>query len=356
MVLRKPFRRGVFVSILALLLFCQALPAAMAAELNSKHTGSVHIACHVDGEALSGVEFKLYNLGSYDSITGQFTLDPVYEKYNLKFDSPTFAASLYAYFKRDGMACDSMAVSDSRGELNFENLDTGMYLIACNDFVKSNLKYIGTPMLVYLPHLKSDGNMSYAAELEAKFNIIKIDRPGPSKETITRKVLKIWECDDEDIPGEIQVELLRDGRSYDIRVLNARNNWRYTWTDLSPDYEWTVVEHDISVRFELDIQKQGATYVLTNYYNPPEKPEIPVVPETPVNPPEPPVQVPEIPTPGAPAIPTIPVTPVIPSDPGKPFIPQTGQLWWPVPVLTVAGLGFLILGIAKSGRKNSGED
>lgn len=44
-------------------------------------------------------------------------------------------------------------------------------------------------------------------------------------------------------------------------------------------------------------------------------------------------------------------TPGNPSTPGE-KLPQTGQLWWPVPVLLAAGLLFVVLGLVK--RRGSG--
>lgn len=43
--------------------------------------------------------------------------------------------------------------------------------------------------------------------------------------------------------------------------------------------------------------------------------------------------------------------PTQPTKPSEPSLPQTGQLNWPIPVLTAAGLTLLILGCALSSRK-----
>jgi pilin isopeptide linkage protein len=46
-----------------------------------------------------------------------------------------------------------------------------------------------------------------------------------------------------------------------------------------------------------------------------------------------------------------PPTPGTPGKPGKPSLPKTGQLWWPVPILAMAGVLFFAFGRIR-GRSN----
>ena len=102
-------------------------------------------------------------------------------------------------------------------------------------------------------------------------------------------------------------------------TLNAANNWRHTWGEL-PKYNndgskivWSVVEKELE-NYTVLITQNGITFVVTNTGEHPE------------NPPE------------------------HPDD----KLPQTGVLWWPVPVLAAVGLVFLIAG-ALSRKKNGHE-
>ena len=122
-------------------------------------------------------------------------------------------------------------------------------------------------------------------------------------------MLKVW--DDEagsDRPAEVVVQLLRDGEVYDTVTLNAENNWRYTWSDLDDSYTWTVVEEECK-GYTVSVERDGITFVVTN------------------------TRVTPLPTPPG------------PTDPAKPSLPQTGQVWWPVPVLLMCGLLFIIIGL-----------
>ena len=51
-----------------------------------------------------------------------------------------------------------------------------------------------------------------------------------------------------------------------------------------------------------------------------------------------------------------PTEPTAPARPTDPRIPKTGQLWWPVPVMTALGLGLLGLGLGLRGRGKEREE
>lgn len=54
---------------------------------------------------------------------------------------------------------------------------------------------------------------------------------------------KVWLNDNEDDrPGSIEVELLRDGEIFETVELDKETGWSYDWTDLDSNYEYTVKE------------------------------------------------------------------------------------------------------------------
>ena len=106
-------------------------------------------------------------------------------------------------------------------------------------------------------------------------------------------------------------------------------------------------------RFWRHWQREGITFVMTNTLKEAEKPDEPEKPG------EPEQEIPDQPTPGGPGeVPpgepeapmTLPDTPV----PTGPALPQTGQLWWPVPLLICAGLLFVVIGLVRR-RESGGE-
>ena len=139
------------------------------------------------------------------------------------------------------------------------------------------------------------------------------DPEDPSGNTVTRTVLKVW--DDKGYenrrPRSVQVTLLQNGAAYDTQILNSTNGWMYTWEDL-PKYDkndkeitWTIREVSVS-GYVSSIRQNGYTFVLTNTLD-------------------------------------------------KQKLPQTGVLWWPVPVLTCSSLAFLIVGTLGRRKKKYGK-
>ena len=145
--------------------------------------------------------------------------------------------------------------------------------------------------------------------------------------TITRKVLKVWDdADNKNRPTEVIIQLLRNGEVYDTVTLNDDNNWRYTWSNLDDSYTWTVVEKECE-GYTVQIERDGITFVITNTYE---------------------TDIPDNSTPNVP----VPPDPTNPT-PNNPSLPQTGQIWWPVPLLLMGGLSFIIVGLICRKRKGS---
>ena len=144
-------------------------------------------------------------------------------------------------------------------------------------------------------------------------------------------------------PDDITVHLLRDGEVYATETLNEANGWSCEWrglTSLDKDgntYEWNLIE-DAVEGYSPTMEQSGITFVLTNTYE---------------------EEIPEDPTPLAPAEPGKPGEPdepleELPEDPVPlAMLPQTGMLWWPVPVMVVLGVMFLALGASFRRRENA---
>ena len=213
-------------------------------------------------------------------------------------------------------------------------LKPGVYLVIPAGITDGRYTYIPESYLVSLPNLDNDGNWDYSVAIQDKFER-DYDPPGSGGTTINRNVLKVWEDGgSEDRPVSVTVRLLRDGEVYDEVELSEDNDWRYSWTGLSRDYEWTLVEVDVPGDYTVEIDRQGNTFVVTN-----TAAEEIEDPDTPLDPGPGPDD------PGDPTDPTDPGTdipdPDVPLDPG---LPQTGALWLPVQILTIAGILLFSLG------------
>lgn len=230
------------------------------------------------------------------------------------------------------------------GEVEFTGLEVGLYLILGNSTVSGNMRYTPTPMLATLPVWNAETNAWSFGENQGtlKFTSRNIGGGGGDPTTLSRSVLKVWDDDgNEDArPASITVDLIRDGAVYRTVTLNAGNNWRYTWTGLSANSDWNLVEHVDSENYTVSYNQQGTTFVVTNTYteeidpeNPPliDQPDLPGDPDEPGEPEDPGVEIED---------PDVPLVDL-------PELPQTGLLWWPVPVLAVAGVVMILVGLVR---------
>lgn len=99
-------------------------------------------------------------------------------------------------------------------------------------------------------------------------------------ETVDKTVEKKWDDKDNKAgarPESVQIQLLANGEAVEIVVLDEANEWTYTWTDLAVNadgepIEYTVVELNVAEGYNVDVDVQGDTFVVTNEYFEPEVP------------------------------------------------------------------------------------
>ena len=306
---------------LSLLLVFMLLPvsALAAGRIDLDQDVSLTITYQDHGTPLSGAVFNIYLVATVNAY-GELETTEQFKIFNVDIPGKAddtwraLASTLEGYVLRDNIAATDSGKTDRNGQIAFptggKRLTAGLYLVLGERHTQDGYRYDATPFMVMLPSLDKENNVwSYDVAVSPKFDRSKI--PGSSgDDTITRKVLKVWEDkgQEKDRPEEVIVQLLRDGKVFDTVTLNAANNWRYTWTALDNGYSWTVVEKETD-NYTVEVTQEGITFVVKNTHNE----DIPDEPTTPT----------------------------------KPTLPQTGQLWWPVPVLIAAGLLFVVIGLLR---------
>ncbi len=356
----------VFAYVLLFAMLANSLGMVVSAD-NSKK-GSIKVK-YLEEYQISNAHFKLYRVADFEN--RDFTAVGDFAKYNTSIsweiedneDWKNLASTIKAYIVKDGIKADKSASTNEKYECDFTNLEKGLYLLEADNIKEGRTTYKSEPFFVILPYTK-DGKLEYDVTVKPKVKTTTTSPGGGGggggggDNPLKRKVLKVWENDNEnDRPEYIEVELLRDGEVYDSIRLNERNNWRMTWTDLSEDYYWTVVEKEVPKDYTVKISKEGITFVITNTKkdNPPgDNPPGDNPPPSGDDPPEkfdnedpprgktenPPIDDP-LPEPTEEFEEEIPLAP---------RLPQTGVLWWPAPVLFASGLILLIIGLKKRAR------
>ena len=341
--------------LLLLLVLLLAVPAFAAPKIDLDREVSLTVSFTQGETLLSGAEFDLHQVATITE-NGGLILTETFRPYQVEFSSsdnsnwPAAAMTLSGYVLRDQLTPFLTGKTDPTGRLTLSSVDgkltPGLYLIIGKDHLQDGKIYFSDPLLVQLPGWNPyENRWEYSLTVSPKPSSMDDPGAGPDEEpeTIKRKVLKVWKDAGytHSRPDHVVVQLLKDGKVYDTVTLNEENHWRYTWEELDKNARWTVVEKEMS-GYTVQIRQEGITFVVTNTRKVPHTP-------TPPTPPTPPDK-PHKPTPPTP--PTPPETPTpperpVPPGPSVPTLPQTGQLWWPVPILLAAGLILIIFGLIR---------
>ncbi len=314
--------------ILAALLVCLVLMQSAAAyvRIETGRDASLSID-HIH----SGVTFHIYRVADV-SETVRFTLCGDFARYtDLQplLDSSAWddlALILDARVVRDGIRPTASGQTNAKADLTFAGLKPGLYLMMGDPYHIGDATYYPKTTLVCVPSLTAEDAWQYDPVIRPKYSVE--EKPETPKTEVS--VQKIWMDDgfEEERPEAITVQLMKDGAAVETAILSAANNWRWHWGDLPAGYYYRVVETNIADGYSDSYHREGSTVVIINTYT--EEPEEPEEPPIEIPDDEPPLDKPES-----------------PEKPAQPTLPQTGQLWWPVPLLIVAGMTLILIGLIR---------
>lgn len=316
----KRFKR-ITALLLALLAVSFLLPfQALAAEnIDLNRDVSLTVSYRSGKKPLAGAKFDIFLVATVDKYN-ELTATKKFSQFNVNIRGKndkawrTLASTLKGYVLRDNISHTSSGKTDNKGLVTFpangKSLKAGLYLVIGYRHTQDGYRYDPAPFMVMLPSADNENNAwDYGVTVNAKFDVSKIPN-NTVDDTISRKVMKVWKDDGHEAerPNKVTVQLLRNGKVYDTVTLSFSNNWRHTWKKLDNSYSWTVVEKQEEY-YTVEVTQEGNTFVVTNTYDK--------------------------------------------STSNKPDgttgnkLPQTGQLWWPVPMLIAVGLLFIIIGLLR---------
>lgn len=370
-----------------LALFCAAMTLALpvtAAETGTDEWNTnltLHYYIKDQKRPMSGVTFYLYKVGDYvsGSDRGIYDFTPTRDfdnkdcRVDLKgLDFRTGVDYLtdlvnelvpYTEMHKDTVKPAVTDETDSNGDLTFKNLGPGLYLVwgEMSEITEADgnggireWKYTPQAFLIPLPYPMPDDGLAPRVEVEVKYEQF----PPPTTQDIDITVKKKWEPEGKSHPDSVIVALLRNGKVVDVVELNAGNRWKNTWNKLDPTIRWEVAEKDIPDGYTVSVNREGYYYTITNKSADPDDPD----PPPPSEDDPPPDDLTPVPSddpidPTSSGVPDVlPILSNIPNDTDRRRLPQTGQLWWPVPLLVAVGVLLFLIGAALFVRKEKSEE
>lgn len=222
---------------------------------------------------------------------GEYTLTEDFKQSGVTVEallqSPTDenAKSVVNYVEKNHIKVQT-AIS-SQGKALFSPLDFGIYVVFC----ETGQSHYFKPFFVFLPQV-IDGSFVFDVVSAPKTEINNANNK-------SIYVLKKWDDNDNAAkkrPEKITVELKKDDKTVATAVLSKETGWAYTFTDLSQTGKYLVEEQKVDYyKAEYNGDSENG-FIITNTY----------VGEK---------------------------------------LAQTGQYWWPIVLLTIAGCALVLLGL-----------
>jgi uncharacterized surface anchored protein len=201
---------------------------------------------------------------------------------------------------RDGIVPDVASRTDSAGAASLAFDISGLYLVCPELIEKNDSVYTPEAFLVKLPQTDENDEWIYRVAVSPKISVTLRER-----EPITLYAVKVWDDKGKTAsrPEFVEIQLLNGDDVFDTKTLSVENNWRTSWSDLDSGGDWYITEKTVPEGYTVSYSREGDTFVVTN------------VARTSIT-----------------------------KDPQITKLPQTGQLWWPLPLLIVTGVALLATG------------
>lgn len=299
--------KKIFLIMIMSLLFSKSVFAA--GDIDQSKTVSLTIKAICGENAVAGMEFRGYRISDIEE-NGELTVTDRFAAYRDALDirgendsawSEMAAVLEQEILKDTSLKAEVISQTDDQGSLSMEDISMGLYLFVAEAVEQNEKIYTVAPFFVMLPSQdKQTNTWEYEIAVNAKIQ---------SESVRTDfKVIKIWKdnCHENQRPKSIEIVLWCDGKEYDKVTLPENGQWQHTWSNLETGHKWTVTEKQQDGYAEPKIEREGYTFTVTNTCSKPK------------------------------------------DNPSK--LPQTGQLWWPVPVLICGGLLCIVIGLGRKRR------
>ena len=241
--------------------YTQAASTADAREpISPDKECSLTIAYRYDEKSFSDLPVKLYKIADV-SADFQYSLTAPFANSGLLLNGVrsvgewnVIRSTLETHILAYGVAADLTAVTNQDGQVCFQGLKPGLYLAITEQILQNDWIYGFASALVALPGLGADGLWQYAVTVTAKAEAIP---PAETDEEIALKVLKLWKGDSgrTDRPQSVEVEIFRNGASYQTVILSEENHWAYSWTAKDDGSVWKVIERKIPAGYTMTIDR-----------------------------------------------------------------------------------------------------
>ena len=321
--MKRPMKRALTLLLCLVAVLCCAVPAFARTLVDTTKPVTLTLSYQYGTDTttpISNAELWVYQVATMDK-SAEFALTEDFATCGIALGSidteagwKAAAGSFMTYLGAHTDIEPLVLTTGDDGTVTKTGLAQGLYLLVPQEVILPDYTYNAAASLFILPDLDPETDQwVYDATICPKPN-----RDKTTEGTyVSIFVRKEWKDKSNTRPENITVRLWKDNVEYDAQVLSEENGWEYTWGPLWNKNEdggsvtWKITEDEVS-GYTTEITNEGLNFLVTNTgkTNPPPKP---------------------------------------PHNPGE-KLPQTGLLWWPVPVLLCLGIVSLTVGLRR--RRN----
>lgn len=336
-------KKAFSIVISAFMVFMCTMAAVFVTASAENETGEITLCCKTDELSIDGMTWYLYKVGFRTE--DDYVFDGDFAKYPVtlgersqstnEWDAETLAdaaESLRRYAIADKIPYIAEGITDLNGNVTFSNLENGLYLAVGKELYKNGMFFTSTASFIEVNSAVEENITAYP-----KISIQMI-LPNTSLEEAERfTVKKVWR-NNSDQPVDrsvvIKADIYCDNEFYESIELSEKNNWKYQWIT-EEFHEWFVVEREIPDDYTVAYKSNETQYLIVNTLiktsNDINKQTTTTLTDNTT-------------------VTTTHTTATTVTTTTISKLPQTGQLWWPVPLMALSGLVLIGIGFRLSKR------
>ena len=214
-----------------------------------------------DGTAMTGMAVKLYRIADVSedfqyTLSGNFaSAGVIVNGIRTTGEWNVIRGTLESYILAGNIGEDAAVATDKEGQACFGDLQPGLYLAYPVQWMQNDTRCLFDSSLIALPGLGEDGLWQYQLTVTAKPAQIPTDPEQPDPYNI----VKLWkgEPDPSVRPKSVEVEIFKNGVSYETVTLSEANYWSYTWMPDDPEASWMIAERTIPAGYTPGVEQKG---------------------------------------------------------------------------------------------------
>lgn len=249
--------RKIVVLCLTVVMLVTCVFTVSAEEFDPAKTGSISVTLTEQYEKapIASAALSVYHIATVGINTDKklnYIYTNAFAAIGIAIDDPDLATKLDAYLSENEVAAIKLC-TDTNGTASCTDLPLGLYFVRQTNAVEGFAPC--TPFLVTVPMESTDGYV-YAVNASPKTEVAKLT-------SITIK--KVWNTDaSTKATDSVTVQLLLNDKVVQTAVLNERNNWQVTYTDMPESDAYSIKEVNVPKGFIATYKQKGYVFTVTN--------------------------------------------------------------------------------------------